>query len=125
MKFKILIFTAALALLNGPAALAHHAGTAFDSTVQLTIAGTIKEFKWVNPHIWVILEVPDGEGNTQDWKLEGGSVSILGRSGWNSKSLVPGDKVTVTVSPLRSGEPGGEFHTFTKEDGTVLGMQMR
>lgn len=125
MKIRILVLTALMAFLNGPAVQAHHAGTAFDSTVQLTIAGTIKEFKWVNPHIWAILEVPDENGNIVEWKLEGGSVSILGRSGWNSKSLQPGDKVTVTVSPLRSGEPGGEFHTFTKEDGTVLGMQMR
>lgn len=100
---------------------AHHAGSAFDNTRELTVAGVVKEFKWVNPHTWLYLMVPNEKGEMVEWKLEGGSISILGRAGWNSKILQPGDKITVTVTPLRSGEPGGEYRNVTKADGTKLG----
>ena len=125
MKLSILLLTAVLFIMNGPAVQAHHAGTAFDATKLVTIAGTVKEFKWVNPHIWIILNVPDGNGDLVEWKLEGGSVSILGRNGWNSKILQPGEKVIITANPLRNGKPGGEFQTITKEDGSVLKWGVR
>ena len=119
-------FTALLALLLATSipASAHHAGSAFDNTRELTIAGTVKEFKWVNPHTWLYLLVPNEKGEMEEWKLEGGSISILGRAGWNSKTLLPGDKITVTVTPLRTGEPGGEYRNVTKADGSTFGWGM-
>jgi Family of unknown function (DUF6152) len=107
-----------------PTSQAHHAGTAFDATRELTVVGTVKEFKWVNPHIWLYLMVPNAKGEQEEWRLEGGSISILGRAGWNSKLLQPGEKVTVSVSPLRNGENGGEFKTVTKADGKTYGWGM-
>lgn len=110
-----------MATLWATSATAHHAGTAFDQTRELTVAGTVKEFKWVNPHIWLYLMVPNAKGEMEEWQLEGGSISILGRAGWNAKLLQPGDKVTVMVTPLRSGMNGGEFKTVIMADGKTFG----
>lgn len=121
MTRQFLLLAALVLTLPGPMALAHHAGTAFDMTRQLTVAGTVSEFKWVNPHIWIYLMVPDENGDMVEWRLEGGSISILGRAGWTSDILRSGEKITVTVHPLRSGEPGGEFRDVIKEDGTRVG----
>lgn len=123
VKAKLMV--AVFALLGAVAAnspiQAHHAGTAFDETKQLTVKGVVKEFKWVNPHTWLYLLVPNAAGEPEMWQLEGGSVSILGRAGWNSKTLQPGDKVTVMIKPLKSGGNGGEYQTVIKEDGTKYG----
>jgi hypothetical protein len=120
LKFKLMVLACMAATVSMPVT-AHHAGTAFDQTRELTVAGTVKEFKWVNPHIWLYLLVPNAKGELEEWPLEGGSISILGRAGWNAKLLRPGDKVTVTVTPLRSGANGGEFKSVVKADGKTYG----
>lgn len=112
---------AAIAIVLSWPLAAHHAGTAFDEQRRLTLIGTVKEFKWVNPHTWIYVMVPNASGEMEEWRLEGGAVSILGRAGWNSKTLQPGDKVTISIKPLKSGEHGGEFSTVQKEDGTTYG----
>ena len=103
-----------------PPALAHHSFAVFDRARQVTISGVIKEFQWTNPHSWIQLLVTDKEGNTQECSLEGGSPSILVRNGWKRVSLAPGDRVTVLIYPLKTGEPGGSFLEVHKADGSVL-----
>jgi hypothetical protein len=54
------------------------------------------------------------------WSLECNSPNNLARQGWKSTSLKPGDKITVTFYPLKSGEKGGLFKILTLENGQVL-----
>lgn len=124
VKLKVIAIAVLGMLALAPTIQAHHAGTAFDETRELTVVGTVKEFKWVNPHIWLYLMVPNAQGEPEEWRLEGGSISILGRAGWNAKTLQPGEKITVSVTPLRNGENGGEFRTVTKADGKSYGWGM-
>lgn len=124
MKAKLIAATAAVIVSVtsvGSSGYAHHAGTAFDETKQLTIKGTVKEFKWVNPHTWLYLMVPNQAGEAEEWQLEGGSISILARAGWNRNTLQSGDKITVVVKPLKNGGNGGEYRTVIKEDGSKMG----
>ena len=72
-----------------PLAQAHHSNSAFYVTKVITIKGVVKEFKWTNPHVWVILTVDDGKGNKVDWKAEGRPPGILSRAGWTPKSCSP------------------------------------
>ncbi|MFT3905924.1 MAG: DUF6152 family protein [Steroidobacteraceae bacterium] len=103
-------------------AMAHHAGTAFDSSQQLVVDGTVQEFKWVNPHIWLFLQVPKAGGGYDVYQFEGASVSVFARSGWTSKTLNPGDKIQVLYSPYKEPDrKGGEFRTVTTADGKVWG----
>jgi hypothetical protein len=99
---------------------AHHSMAGFDRAKTVSITGTVKEFKWANPHSWIDLEVPDGKGGVTDWNVEMTSPAVLIRAGWKSSVLKPGDKVTVMCHPQQSGEPGGIFVSVTTADGRTL-----
>ena len=108
----------ALLLVTGvPPAQAHHSSQAYDLTTRATLSGVVKNFLWANPHCWITLAVPDGKGGTDDWTLEGGSVSILVRNGWRANSIAVGDKVEILISTRRDHKPGGEFYTVLEKNG--------
>jgi hypothetical protein len=122
MKFKALSLGCAVILaLAVQVAGAHHAANAFDRSNPLTVTGTVKKFRWSNPHCWLSLDVTNESGGDGEWVLEGASVSVLARSGWNSQSVKAGDKVKVLVAPRKDGKAGGEFLSVTlTETGQVL-----
>jgi hypothetical protein len=99
---------------------AHHSFAMFDRDRTLVISGVIKDFQWTNPHTWIQVTVTDAAGKPTEWSLEGGSPGILSRNGWKRTSLKSGDKVTIEIYPLKSGEPGGSFIEVAKSDGSKL-----
>jgi hypothetical protein len=87
----------------------------FDYSGSLTLEGTVKELRWVNPH--VSLEVfgttPENSEPT-DWLLETTSPALLVRLGWTCTSLKPGDRVRAQINPLRDvDQHGGTLSTVT------------
>jgi len=114
----MLCLLAAAALISVPAgAWAHHSFAMFDQSKQVTVAGTVRDFEWTNPHAFI--EVEDAQGKT--WGVELNSPNNLVRQGWKRTILKPGDKVTVVLNPLRDGKPGGLFNAVTLPSGQVLG----
>jgi Family of unknown function (DUF6152) len=101
-------------------AFAHHSYAMFDAQKQVDVHGTLKEFHWTNPHSWLVLAVRDGSGNYSDVNIECPPVSALLRMGWRPANLQPGDVVTVTISPLRDGSPGGSLVKIVLADGREL-----
>ena len=118
------LLAAALALTGG-AALAHHSFAMFDLTQEKTIAGTVKDFQWTNPHTWLWVDVPTASGAAETWGIEGMSPNFLARRGWSKTTVTPGDKVTVVIHPVKSGEHGGSFMRITLPDGKVMDMTGR
>jgi hypothetical protein len=118
MRTRIFRFACAL-LVVATTAGAHHSGAGVDRTRTITISGVVKEFRWTNPHSWIDLEVTDAKGATV-WSIEMNPPPYLVRSGWRASTLKPGDKVSVTLNPIRTGEPGGIFVSVTLGDGRVL-----
>ncbi len=111
----------AAGLLAAPAAAdAHHSFAMFDHARKITLSGTVKDWQWVNPHTWLQLTVPAADGAGVEWRIEGRSPNVLSRRGWTRKVLAPGDKVTVVIYPLKSGEPGGAFVRLKLANGTEL-----
>jgi uncharacterized protein DUF6152 len=100
--------------------MAHHSFAMFDTTKSTTLTGTVTKFEWTNPHAYIEIDVPEGNG-VKHWSIELGSPSILLQSGWKFKDLKHGDKITAKISPLRSGELGGLLVQATLPDGRVLG----
>ena len=117
---KKVLFGAALVLACSVPVLAHHSPAAFDRTKEVKLVGTVKEFRWQNPHTWIEVLVPDEKGKEVLWGVELTSPTYLVRAGWKSNIIKPGDKVTVVVNPVRSGEPAGIFRSLTLADGRVL-----
>jgi len=110
----------AVAALAGPA-LAHHSAAGIDRSKSVTLVGTVRQFGWTNPHSWMEVDVPGDAGTMVTWKVEMTSPAFLVRAGWKSTTVKPGDKVSVVVRPLRSGDPGGLFVSVTLPSGQVLG----
>jgi hypothetical protein len=92
----------------------------FDRVKIVTLVGTVKQFKWANPHSWIELEVPNGKGGVDVWNVEMTSPGVLVRAGWKSTTLKPGDKVSIDAHPLMTGEPGGIFVSVTLANGQTM-----
>jgi len=118
---KIGLLTIA-ALLTASSVLAHHSNAAFDGDKVVVLKGTVTEWKWVNPHVWILLSVDDGKGGKVDWAIEGRTPGQLVRAGWSRSILKAGDVITVDFSPAKDGTHTGLLTRVRLADGTVLGQ---
>jgi hypothetical protein len=112
---------AVVVLLVAESAVAHHSPVMFDRAKRVTLVGTVKEFSWTNPHASIQLSVPNAKGVTEIWGVEMNSPNNLVKQGWKSNIIKFGDKVSVVINPLRTGEHGGIFVSIKLPDGRVLG----
>jgi hypothetical protein len=114
----------AAALVVGLAATAvaqaHHSFAMFDSEHQIKVKGEITRFDWTNPHIYMFLTGGEAGKDVKAWTIEGASPGILNRVGWKFNMLKAGDKVTMVIAPLRSGETGGLLKEIRLADGRIF-----
>jgi hypothetical protein len=115
---KVLAGVAALACTGS--AWAHHSIAVFEWGDEAIIEGTVDEFHWSQPHGFIWLSVPGNNGKVEQWGFEGMSPSRLGRHSWTSRSLVSGQKITLTYYPLKDGRHGGFFVRVTLPGGKTL-----
>ncbi|HLV86367.1 MAG TPA: DUF6152 family protein [Candidatus Sulfotelmatobacter sp.] len=95
-----------LLLLLCPVLLsAHHGLASFDTTHVVTLKGTVTSFQWIQPHANIHADLKDDTGKVQDWLLELGSPTMLGRYGWTPDSLKPGEHITVTGYRAKNRSP--------------------
>src|SRR3954464_6880398 len=121
-NFKVGI-SLVIALGMAGSAFAHHSAAGIDQTKSVNVEGTVKTFKWANPHSWIEMEVKNSKGEPELWNLEMNPPAFLVRAGWKSTTIKPGDKIKATVRPFKNGDPGGLFMSITLADGRVLGHQ--
>src|SRR5581483_12200907 len=128
MKFRLMThLTILVSLLFVCASLeAHHGNTAYDPDHPITITGRVTEFVWSNPHCQIYLDVKDAKGKIVGWSVESQSPGILRRNGWSRDSIKPGDLISVTLIPAKSGAPvgfsGEKLGKVVLPDGRVLKM---
>ncbi|MEO8100804.1 MAG: DUF6152 family protein [Acidobacteriota bacterium] len=104
MKFHRIALTAALLLSSSAAILAHHSFAAeYDSTKPITLKGTVTKVEFMNPHVWIYLDVKDDKGVVNKWQIEGGAPNSLRRNGWNKDSVKEGEALTVDGSMSKDG----------------------
>ena len=126
MKYTKCYMVAALlvagALSVAAPLLAHHSGAMFDSQKTVELTGTVKEFQWTNPHIWIQVERqnPAGDGK-EEWSVEGGSPNSLSRNGWRKTTFTPGAAVSIRINPMRDGSHAGNFVGAKFADGKTIG----
>jgi hypothetical protein len=111
------------ALLLASAAMpasAHHSAAPFDMTKSVSFQGTVEKWVWANPHTWLYIRVVKADGSQEVWGFEAGSTGMLARSGWNAADMKPGDKVTVTAAPERTGNHIGLLNKVQLADGRML-----
>ncbi|NKB37737.1 MAG: hypothetical protein GKR93_11285 [Gammaproteobacteria bacterium] len=103
---------------------AHHSAAMFDLNSEMTLAGKVTKYQFSNPHVWVHFEVVDDKGEAKIWKIEALNPNALKRKGWKRSSFKPGDEVTITFYPAKSGLPKGGFIRAITADGTRLGRPL-
>jgi Family of unknown function (DUF6152) len=119
VKFRALLALMVCAVSGST--LAHHSFAMFDHEHQLKLVGTVTEFRWQNPHIYIHLQAPDAKGKVRHWTIECANPGILNRIGWKFNMIKKGDKITAIVGPLRTGEAGALLKQVTLPDGRKFG----
>ena len=111
------VLAAALALSVASPALSHHSHAMFDHSKEITITGTVTEFVFRNPHVFLYVDAKNEKGELQNYWVEMSNLPNMIRRGIGQSTFKPGDKVTVHVHPLKDGRPGGSYVTITDAGG--------
>lgn len=117
----IAVFTVSVGLLivSAPAS-AHHASAVFDVGKRITVKGTVTEWFWANPHCLLRFDVTDDTGQVVHWVAETQAPPNMIPFGWSKQSFKPGDTVTLTLEPVKNGQPIGRILLAALPDGKTL-----
>jgi hypothetical protein len=110
-------------LLAATSVFAHHSNSAFDGDKVMVLTGTVAEWKWMNPHVWIFLSVDDGKGGKVQWEIEGRTPGQLIRAGWSKTILKAGETITVDFSPAKDGTRTGLLTRVRRADGSLVGQE--
>ena len=118
LAIAVLGLVAVFAIPSG-VALAHHSNAEYGDKM-VTMKGTVKEYRWRNPHVTVVWDVKETDGKTTTWRGELASItSVLGH-GLTKNSLKAGDEIKIAVFPSKLGTPESVIVYITRPDGTVV-----
>ena len=122
MRNKIMVlFAATVGLLVASVPVsAHHGSAAFDAGKQVVMKGTVTRWVWANPHCFLSYDVRDEGGNPTHWVVETSNPPDMINRGWSKETFKPGDEVTVTVEPVKSGKPVGRLLEVVLPNGKTL-----
>ena len=121
MRKKVSLLLAVIAVITLATAMsAHHGAATFDTANEITLKGTVTEWTWFNPHCFLKFDVKDASGATKNWAVEAGNPTDMSKRGWTRMIMKPGDEVTVTLQPVKTGAPVGRIMKVTLADGREL-----
>ena len=124
MQRKLAVAAVGVALLLAGTAVsvsAHHAFAAeFDADRPVNFEGTVTKMEWVNPHVWIHMQIEKPDGSTESWAFEGGTPNVLFRRGFTKQSLLPGTKIIVDGYQAKDGTNRANGRDITFTDGTKL-----
>jgi Family of unknown function (DUF6152) len=126
MRRKLVVIVAGLALgATGMAVSlsAHHAFAAeFDANKPVQMKGIVTKMEWLNPHVWLHMDVKQPDGTVENWAFEAGTPNVLFRRGFTRKSLLPGTVVVIDGYRAKDGSRRANGRDLTFEDGKKLFM---
>jgi uncharacterized protein DUF6152 len=102
-------------------AVAHHAFPAeFDVDKPVTLTGVVSRIDWINPHVYVYLDVKDNTGRTASWALESWPTGILRKSGVSRDMIKEGTPLTILAYRAKDGKNLAYIRKFTWADGHAI-----
>ena len=130
MRHRLLgVALAVVAVLATASVLSAHHSVAgqFDESKSVTLKGVISKVDWVNPHIYLYIDVKtDGEMVT--WSLGTVPTAMARRAGLTKESISGkvGEVVTIDCIPARDGTKHlGWVNTITYADGHKIELSRR
>ena len=117
-------FALVVGVLAATQVVAHHGAGVFEPEKKVTVAGTVTDFQFVNPHVLVYMTVKGDDGKDVQWGGELTSPNRLARMGgavkWHKAILKPGDNIALTGHPARNGAPMMDITKIIDAAGAVL-----
>jgi hypothetical protein len=121
VRYTLTAFCVAAGVLAASgSAVAHHGAATFDTGKKLIMEGTVTEWVWSNPHCFLKFDVTEQDGTVRKWTVETSNPPDMVNRGWSRRSFKAGDRVTVTVEPVKSGNPVGRLLQVIFADGRIL-----
>jgi uncharacterized protein DUF6152 len=115
------LFVLPLLVFAAPDAGSHHAfSPVYDEQKLITVEGIVTEFRFVNPHATMSIDVTDQAGKVAKWVVEFAGRLNLSDVGWTAQSIKAGERVTVTGNPTHTGSNRMFFRRLVRADGTEL-----
>jgi hypothetical protein len=101
---KAITTLAVLSLLLALAvpARAHHSAAAFDTQKDVKVTGSVTQYRYANPHVYLTIQVRKDDGSTASMEIEAGAASVLNGLGFTKTSIAVGDVVTIVGNPARN-----------------------
>jgi hypothetical protein len=93
---------------------AHHGTAVYYTSKTVTVKGTVAEYVWANPHVYVKVDAKDDSGNMVRWTLEAQNPVTETDLGWSKHTFKPGDDVEIDVKPAKNGRPIGSIGFATR-----------
>jgi len=85
--------------------IAHHGNASYENK-KLTLKGTVTEWRWINPHVLLKIDVKGDDGKVVNWTCELVAPSNMINFGFAADSFRTGDQVTAIVTQVaKSGAP--------------------
>jgi hypothetical protein len=122
MKLTVVVMGVGLFFAGTAVSLrAHHAFAAeFDAKKPVHFEGTVTKMEWVNPHVWLPIDVKKPDGTVENWAFEAGTPNVLFRRGFTKQSLLPGTKVVVDGYQAKDGLKRANGRDLTFSDGRKM-----
>ncbi len=103
---------------------AHHSPARFDLDRVITLEGTVTQYDFKNPHVYIYIDVPGADGVVTTWELEASSTPNLVRRGWSPDSVTVGERIEVDINPPRDGtDRTARAQIVTFADGSKLAVR--
>lgn len=114
--------TLAIVLMGAaaPAAAHHSLRSEYDINQSMTLKGIITKVEWVNPHVYLYLDVKDDKGNVTKWAVTTLPPGNLQRAGLTRDLLRYGETVSILTFRARDGANLAFLRTITFADGHKL-----
>lgn len=124
IRFFAILIALSSVFIAAQVAAHHSVSGQFDVSTKVEVTGTVKKVDWVNPHIYVHLEVTEENGEKTTWRIGSVPVAMARKAGITKKSLMGnGDLVKITAYPARDGTKGLGFMTRVDyADGTFVSV---
>ena len=102
-RLALALLTAGFAVIAASAAAHHSVSGQYDSAKPLTLTGVITKVDWINPHIYLYVDVKDKDGIVTNWTLSTLPTAMMRRAGLTRESLQgkPGEVVTINAIAAR------------------------